>query len=193
MEDKEMSPEESLNLIQGMIGKARKRYTDNSFFFLLWGWITLTASLTHFFLATYTNFEYPHIGWTMTIAGGIISGIKGAQQDKKAVVRNYADKMYGWLWFSLGMAMFTIIFNGEVINWQVVPFILLLAGIGTAVSGAMMGFKPLQFGAIGFWALSIIAFRQPENYQMLMMGLGVAVGYLLPGYMMKHNLKSHGV
>lgn len=193
MGNKEMSPEESLGLIQAMIGKARKRYTDNSFFFLLWGWITLIASLAHFYLATYTNFEDPYIGWSLTIVGGIISGIRGARQGKKAVVRNYADKMYGWLWFSLGMAMFTIIFNGETIGWQIVPFILLLAGIGTAVSGAMMGFKPLQFGAIAFWALAIIAFKQPENYQMLLMGLGVAVGYLLPGYMMKHNSKSHGV
>lgn len=193
MDDKEMSPEESLDLIQTMIGKARKRYTDNSFFFLLWGWICLIASLVHFYLATYTDFEYPHIGWSMTIVGAIVSGIKGARQDKTAVVKNYADKMYGWLWFSLGMAMFTIIFNGEVINWQVVPFILLLAGIGTSVSGAMMGFRPLQFGAIAFWALSIIAFKQPENYQMLLMGLGVAVGYLLPGYMMKQNFKSNGV
>jgi hypothetical protein len=193
MEDKEISPQESLDLIQTMIGKARKRYTDNSFFFLLWGWIVLIASLAHFYLASYTSFEQPFIGWSLTIVGGIISAIKGAQQGKNAVVRNYADKMYGWLWFALGMAMFTIIFNGEVINWQVVPFILLLAGIGTAVSGAMMGFRPLQFGAIGFWALAIIAFRQPENYQMLMMALGVAVGYLLPGYMMKYNSKAHGV
>ncbi|GAB5525920.1 MAG: hypothetical protein Roseis2KO_37920 [Roseivirga sp.] len=193
MDEKEISPEESLELIQTMIGKARKRYTDNSFFFLLWGWITLIASLAHFYLATYTDFEHPYIGWSMTIVGGIISGIVGARQGKKAVVKNYADKMYGWLWFSLGMAMFTIIFNGEVINWQVVPFILLLAGIGTVVSGAMMGFRPLQLGAIAFWALSIIAFKQPENYQMLLMALGVAVGYLLPGYMMKYNLKSHGV
>lgn len=193
MDDKEMSPQESMDLIETMIGKARKRYTDNSFFFLLWGWICLIGSLTHFYLATYTDFEHPSIGWSLTILGGIISGIKGAQQGKRAVVKNYADKMYSWLWFSLGMAMFTIIFNGEAINWQVVPFILLLAGIGTAVSGAMMGFKPLQFGAIAFWVLAIISFRQPENYQMLMMGLGVVVGYLLPGYMMKHNLKSHGV
>lgn len=185
MDDQEISPEESLDLIQAMIGKARKRYTDNSFFFLLWGWITLSASLAHFYLATYTDFEHPEIGWSMTIVGGIISGIVGARRGKNAVVKNYTDKMYGWLWFSLGMAMFTIIFHGDVINWQVVPFIMLLAGVGTMVSGAMMGFKPLQFGAIGFWILAIIAFRQPENYQMLLMALSVAIGYLLPGYMMK--------
>ncbi len=193
MEDKEMSPEASLDLIQTMIGKARKRYTDNSFFFLLWGWIVLTASSAHFYFVTYTDFEHPYIGWSLTIVGGVISGIVGARKGKNSVVRNYTDKMYGWLWFSLGMAMFTIIFNGEMVNWQIVPLIMLLAGVGTVVSGAMMGFVPLQLGGAAFWALAIISFRQPENYQMLLMGLGVAVGYLLPGYMMRYKLKSHGV
>ena len=31
MKEKELSPEESIDLINTMIGKARKRYTDNSF------------------------------------------------------------------------------------------------------------------------------------------------------------------
>ena len=103
------------------------------------------------------------------------------------------DKMYGWLWLSLGLAMFTIIFNGELVGWNTVPFILLFAGVGTAVSGAMMNFKPMQFGALAFWILSFIAFRQSENDQMLLMALGVALGYLLPGYIMKANSKKHGV
>lgn len=193
MEEKDISPEESLQLIQSMIGRARKRYTDNSFFFLLWGWITLFASLLHFYLGVYTSFEHPYIGWTLTIVGGIISAIKGSQREKRSEVTNYTDKIYGWLWFSLGMAMFTIIFNGDIVNWYVVPFIMLFAGVGTLVSGVMMNFKPLQFGAIAFWALAIVSFRQPETYQMLLMALSVAVGYLLPGYIMKYNSRKNAV
>ena len=44
MKEKELSPEESIDLINTMIGKARKRYTDNSFYFLLWGWLVIVAS-----------------------------------------------------------------------------------------------------------------------------------------------------
>ena len=193
MEDKELTPEESLSLINNMIGRARKRYTDNSFYFLLWGWIVTVASLAHYILGMYTSFEHPYIGWTLTIAGAVISAIRGSKQRDKAVVHNYTDKMYGWLWMCLGIAMFTIIFNGQLINWNTIPFVLLFAGVGTAVSGAMMGFKPLQFGAIAFWVLAIVAFRLPEIYQMLLMALGVIVGYLLPGYIMKANAKKHGI
>lgn len=193
MEEKDITPQESMALIQSMIGKARKRYSDNSFFFLLWGWIVLVASSGHFYLSTFTDFEYPFIGWSLTIVGGIISGVVSARQGKKSQVKGYTDQMYGWLWLSLGIAMFTIVFNGQLINWNTTPFILLLAGVGTAVSGAMMGFKPLQFGALVFWILAFVAFRQPENYQMLIMALGIAVGYLVPGYIMKANFNKHGV
>jgi len=193
MEEKELTPQESMELIQSMIGKARRRYSDNSFFFLLWGWIVIIASLGHFYLSTFTDFEYPFIGWSLTIVGAIISGVVGAKRGKKSQVKNYTDEMYGWLWLSLGMAMFTIVFNGQQIGWNTVPFILLLAGVGTAVSGAMMGFKPLKIGALVFWILAFVAFRQPENYQMLIMAVGIAIGYLMPGYIMKANFRKHGV
>ena len=193
MDDKDLSPEQSLELIQSMIGRARKRYTDNSFFFLLWGWITLVASLGHFYLGVYTDYEHPYAVWSLSFVGGIVSAIYGSRMSKRSKVTNYTDKLYGWLWTSLGIAMFVIIFNGELLKWQVVPFIMLLAGVGTLVSGVMMGFKPLQFGSAAFWILSFIAFRQPEHYQMLLMALSVAAGYLLPGYIMKYNAKVNGI
>lgn len=193
MEDKELSPQESLDLIQQMIGKARKRYTDNSFYFLLWGWITIIASLFHYITATFTTFEHPYAGWSLTFVGAVVSMFRGRKDGRSAKVHNYTDKMYGWLWASLGIAMFTIVFNGESIGWSVVPFILLLAGVGTSVSGAMMNFQPLRIGAIIFWLLALAAFRVDENQQMLLMASGVAFGYLVPGYMMKSNAKKHGI
>lgn len=193
MEDKELSPQESLDLIQQMIGKARKRYTDNSFYFLLWGWITIIASLFHYITATYTSFEYPYAGWSLTLVGAVVSMIKGSKDGRSAKVHNYTDKMYGWLWASLGIAMFTIIFNGDLIGWNTVPFILLLAGVGTSVSGAMMNFQPLRIGSIVFWLLALAAFRVDPNQQMLLMASGVAFGYLVPGYIMKSNAKKNAI
>ncbi len=193
MEDKELSPQESLDLIQQMIGKARKRYTDNSYYFLLWGWITIIASLFHYITATYTTFEEPSAGWSLTFVGVILSIFRGRKEGKTAKVHNYTDKLYGWLWLSLGIAMFTIMFNGPMIGWNIVPFILLLAGVGTSVSGAMMNFQPLRIGAVIFWLLAIAAFRVDENQQMLLMAAGVAFGYLVPGYIMKSKNKKNAI
>ena len=65
----------------------------------------------------------------------------------------------------------------------------MLAGIGTFVSGAMMRFKVLQFGAICLWTMSIFAFQLNEVNQLPAMAAGIALGYLLPGYIMKANYK----
>lgn len=180
-----MSAQESMEIINSMIQKARKGYEENNYHFLLWGWIVLIASLFHFTTATFTSFEYPFAGWALTLVGAVLSSVRGSKDSKRAKVVGYTDKLYGWLWTSLGLAMFTIVFNGIVIDWEIIPFIMLLAAVGTNVSGAMMRFKPLHFGAAVFWILAIVAFQLDENYQNLCMAIGVAFGYLVPGYLMK--------
>ena len=193
MEDKELSPQESLDLIQSMIGRARKRYTNNSFYFLLWGWIVMLGSFIHFYLLEFTDYPYPFIGWSLHIVGIVASIVKSVKNSKESVVSNYTDKVYGWLWLSLGISMFTILFNAEFFEWTVVPFILLLVSIGTFVSGAMMRFRPLQIGGVAFWLLCFVAFRVPEAYQMLIMSVSMLIGYLIPGYIMNYNAKKNGV
>lgn len=193
MEEKDLSPNESMKLINSMIGRARKRYTDNSFYFLLWGWIVMIASFIHFYLMEFTDYPHYYIGWSLNIVGVIASIVKSAKDNKKEVVRHYSDRVYGWLWLALGLAMFTILFNGEQQNWSIVPFILILVAVGTFVSGAMMNFKPLQIGGVVFWLLCFVAFRVNEAYQMLIMSSSMLIGYLIPGYIMKYNAKKYGV
>ncbi len=189
MEDKELSPEESLNLINSMIGKARKRYTDNSFYFLLWGWLVISAAALHYFFAVADVIEEPSMAWFIMFIGAIVSMVYGRRQEKQAAVTHYTDKLYAWLWFSLGVAMVIVIINGQLLNFQIVPLMLMLAGVGTFISGAMMRFKVLQFGAACLWAMSIFAFRLDEIDQLPAMAVGIAIGYLLPGYVMKFNYK----
>ena len=144
MDEKELSPQESLDLINSMIGKARKRYTDNSFYFLLWGWLTIAASALHYYFAVSELIDYPSMAWLLMIVGAIVSMVYGMRQEKRASVTHYTDKLYGWLWLSLGVAMVIVIMNGQFLNFQIVPLMLLITGVGTFFSGAMMRFKVLQ-------------------------------------------------
>lgn len=193
MDEKELSPHQSLELIQTMINRARCRYADNSFYFLLWGWIVLIASSTHFYLLEFTDYPHPYIGWSLNIIGVIAAIIKSVRDGKRTVVTNYTDKVYGWLWLALGIGMFTILFNGEMLGWSIVPFILLLVAIGTFVSGSMMRFRPLQIGGVVTWLLSIWAFQSTEAYQMLMTAIAMLLGYLIPGYIMKYNTRKNAI
>lgn len=189
MDEKELSPQESLDLINSMIGKARKRYTDNSFYFLLWGWLTIAASALHYYFAVSKLIDYPSMAWLLMIVGAIVSMVYGMRQEKRASVTHYTDKLYGWLWLSLGVAMVIVIMNGQFLNFQIVPLMLLITGVGTFFSGAMMRFKVLQFGAVCLWAMSIFAFQLDGIDQLPVMAAGITLGYLVPGYIMKSNTK----
>ncbi len=189
MEEKELSPQESLNLINDMIGKARRRFTDNSFYFLLWGWLVILASVLHYWFAVAKVIEEPSMAWFLMFVGAAVSMIHGKRQEKRSSVSHYTDKLYMWMWLSIGVAMLIVIINGQYMNFQIIPLMLMLAGIGTFVSGAMMRFKVLQFGAICLWAMSIFAFQLNEVNQLPAMAAGIALGYLLPGYIMKANYK----
>ena len=191
MKEKELSPQESLDLINSMISKARKRYSDNSFYFLFWGWLVIIASLLHYWLAVESLIEQPSMAWLLMFVGAIVSTIYGKKQSKEAKVSHYTDKLYAWMWMSLGIAMVIVIINGQELNYQIVPLILMLAGVGTFISGAMMKFNILQFGAVCLWATAIFAFQLDENNQLLANAIGIAIGYLLPGYIMKSNYRKN--
>lgn len=189
MEDKELSPQESLDLINSMIGKARERYTNNSFYFLLWGWLVILGSVLHYWFAKEAIIEDPQMAWAIMPVGAVISIIHGIKQDKKATVTHYTDKLYGWLWMSIGVSMVIIIVNGQYLNFQIIPLILMVAGIGTFVSGSMMKVGILRFGAICLWVGSFAAFQFQELDQLPINALAIAIGYLLPGYVMKAKNK----
>jgi hypothetical protein len=43
--EKELSPQESIELIQTMINKTKGVVADDSFYFLLWGWLVFACCL----------------------------------------------------------------------------------------------------------------------------------------------------
>ena len=77
MSEKELSKEESLQLITEMIGQAKRNFAKGgSFYFLLWGFVVMTANLGHYIL-TAIEFEHPYYVWSLTIPAAIISMVYG--------------------------------------------------------------------------------------------------------------------
>ncbi len=186
MSEKELTKEQSLQLITDMIGQAKRNFAKGgSFYFLLWGWVVMLANLGHYILASYTNFEQPYIVWLATIPAGIISGIYGGRQGRNAKVKSHLDKMYGYIWLSVFISVLIILFFMGDVNYNVNAIILVFAGLGTLLSGLMLRFRPLVLGGLALWISSIVAFNMPVNDQYLIGAIGIIAGYLIPGYLLK--------
>jgi hypothetical protein len=49
-DEKELSPQESLDLIKSMINKTKGAVADDSFHFLMWGWLVFSCCLASYIL-----------------------------------------------------------------------------------------------------------------------------------------------
>lgn len=186
MGEKELTNEESLALISDMICQAKRNVArGGSFYFLLWGGVVVFANLSQYLLNKYDLYEYPYIVWLATIPAAIISVMRGTGHRKRARVRSHLDGIYGLIWLGVSIGIVIVLVFMEQINYNVNGVILILAGLGTFISGCMLRFRPLVVGGIAIWICSIIAFNLPTMEQSLVGAVAISVGYIVPGYLLK--------
>ncbi len=187
---------DSLRVITEMIENSKSNFKDNSFFYLLWGWLVLIASVINFTLLQMGHFEIAWIPWPILMfGGGIVSGIAGYRMGKKAKAKTMFDTAMAFLWGGFVVTIFIILFTASSGNltWKASNIMIIaLYGLGTFVSGGLLKFKPLIIGGVFSWAIAIATIFIPELYSLLMVALSIVVAYLVPGYMLKSKEKSQG-
>jgi hypothetical protein len=184
----EISPQQSLQLIESMIAKTKADLRENRFYFLLWGWTSFVAILLQFALKVVLHYKHHYIVWILTLVAGVIT-IVGAQKDsKRAKVRTYVGESMGELWKGVGISFFILSFIITVgIGWvNAWPFMILMYGLGTFISGKFLQFKPLVAGGIISWTLAAASVFVSYNSQLLF-AAAIFISYLLPMYIMPPN------
>jgi hypothetical protein len=179
-----LSAQQSLDIITNMIAQAKGNVKRNNFYFLLWGWVIALANLGVYALSV-LEYAYPYIVWIVTIPTWIYTMYKGFQMGKSSGRTTHLDKVNISLWISFGIVVFTIVAFGYNINYQINTLILLIIAIPTFVSGTILKFRPLMFGAAAFWIFGIIGFLVPREIQPLIGAVAIICGYLVPGYLLK--------
>ncbi len=187
----DFSPQDSLVIIEGMINKAKNNFTDDSFLYLLWGWVVFGCSIGHFLMLKFNLFKNPEIIWMLTWVTVIIQVVYLTKQKKNERVKTYTDEIISYLWVTFGISMFmiTIIFT-KTNTWQLLyPILLLFYGIPTFLTGIIMRFTPLKVGGIICWCLSIAATIVSPIYALLLVSLAMLAAWIVPGYLLKARFK----
>ena len=183
----DLSPQQSLALIQNMIGKARVDLSKNRFYFLLWGWFAFLAMITQFVVKTVFHFPYHYLVWSLSIPVTIITIIRSGRDARRSNTKTYVGESMGHLWMGLGISFFILIFilSSRVMGWQfTIPLSILFYGLGTFVSGRILQFKPFVVGGIINWVLACIAVYIHYDYQLLLGAVAVLCSYLVPAYLL---------
>jgi len=188
MEEKNITEQESLVIIQQMMNKTKEQLFDNSNLFLLWGFAAFICTVTQYILIK-INIQNSEAVWIAMPIIAVIHIYIVIKQRSKIKVQTYNGNAISALWTAIGFAFISIVFfASQKIN--ILPTIILLYAIGTFVTGKIIDFKPLVIGGSICFLLSIvIAFIKDEN-QLLIMATAILISYIIPGFLLKKEYKN---
>ena len=185
IEDRPLSPEESLQLIADTITRTKDNIKESSFCFLLWGWLISIASFSFYLLQQFTAFKYYFLPFPVLAITGVITTVLYYRRKRSTASITHLSDFLLKMWIALGFSFFIVVFIN--VSQHAVPFTytLLIGGIGTLASGLVLRFKPLIAGGILFFIAAIASIYISDDYKVLLQGGGVIFSYLIPGYLLK--------
>lgn len=182
-----LKPQESLQLINEMIERAKQSFSKISFYFLFWGILLTVAGVVEYFLDRVIHYKYSYIGWpVLGVIGFIVATIKSRKEDQSKV-RSYAGRIFGYLWGGFGLTLVLLIVATVGTGLNPGSFIIILTGLPTFVTGGVMRFRPLIIGGIVFWVIGILSFFFLGEFRSLIFSFAIVCGYIIPGLMLKKS------
>lgn len=187
--EKSLTNEESLRIITEMIGKAKRETAgDGGFQLLLWGWVIAICNLGHYLLAKLA-FERPYLVWVLVIPAVLLSFWKGYQLASRSQVKSHISQVVSQLWVIVFVGIVITLAFMPTIGFYQNPIILILAGIGMFVMGALIRVNIVKAGGVLLLVAAVIAFLLPVSEQYLLAGIAMVLGYLVPGYYLKNKYR----
>jgi hypothetical protein len=191
MEDKPiLSVEESLDIIEEMIEQAKKAMTDNSLLFLSWGWLLLGTLATQFILKVLFRYSHHYYAWALMYLVLVFLLFNHKRKMAKRMPVSYIDRIIQYLLIFLivSSVLLTLIFFR--IGWEncYTFYVVLMAG-ACFLAGTLMNYYPLIVASVVCAALAILTTFISFDAKLLVCGLAVLVGYIIPGYLLRSNYK----
>lgn len=194
-DDKQMTGQDSLAIIQQMISAAKQDQKDDGAGWILWGWLLFMSSLL-----TVANI---HFGWFGTfffwnIFGLIALLLLAASIIKKMVlrpakkVRTYMKDVFDKLniGFTLLLLLIILAMNVDVKPAIGFPLLTGLYAFWIMIYGALLNFKPSVIAAYVVFGLALSGmFVNSFQWVMALHALAALVGYIIPGHMAYNAFK----
>ena len=180
------SAEQSISLIEEMIQEVKQEISHDSFLYLMWGWLTAIAALTHYFLQFQMEYAHGYAAWSLMILGAIIHFAYIYRRSKVQRSSTYTEKSLAAIWISFFISIVVLVMGIFTIGGNnVFPFFIMLYASAVYATGRVINFKPLIIGGASNWVIAIFSFFQPFEIKLLLIALAITLSYIIPGYMLK--------
>lgn len=191
----QLDPQKQFELIEQTIRQAKNSFYKGSFHYLAWGWALAIAGIAQFLLAIMgSNFNW--IPWPAVaiIIGGVVAFHEKNRAEKK---KEPMDRVFGYIWggFLATLGIMIVMTVSNHINPN--PYVIVLSGMPTFISGGMLRSNILIIGAAVFWGIGIASFFIPSIFTPLAFSGALILGWVIPGHVLrrqeqKEMQESHG-
>ena len=209
-QEKQLTEQESLQLIQQMINKAKGSYHDTGIGPILWGSVITFCSLATFAEVQF-NFELPFDVWLLTLIAIIPQIFISIREGRMRKVLKYEDVALGYIWACFGISIFLLIHINAGIISHLDPIFkdynelkgpheitfdyasystslfLMLYGMPSILTGGITKFKPMLYGGILCWLCCIISVYTNIKTDLLLMALSAMAMWLIPGIILRRK------
>lgn len=195
MEEKQISGQESLLIIQQMIHTAKKEQKDDGRGWILWGWLLFFASVFTW-INLHTEWVSVFFFWTafgiLTLAVTLFEVLRDSFFRKSKRVRTYTKDLFEKLniGFFVMLAFIILAINLDVDPKKGFALLLGLYGFWILIYGTALDFRPSVIGAFITWGFGLAAlFVKTFEWTMILHAAAVLCGYIIPGHIAHNEFK----
>jgi hypothetical protein len=194
MEEKDLTGEESLQLINRMIHEAKGYFAESGVSVILYGFSILICTMLAYLLEK--NFiSFPFNPFLLMIPVFFIQAWIHYREDKKKKAKTFTDEAIDYVWTGQLLAVLAALCgNFAHAGYIIVTMILLVSGFATFVTGAIAKFRyAIVSGIICLLIAAVSFFVQNENIYLLLALVSVIV-VIIPGFILRAYYKKlqHG-
>lgn len=192
MGEKKLTENESLLIIEQMIGRARQEERDSGWGWIVWGWLLFVTSVAHFVLIR-LKVNHPSRVWDYFLYGAILlvllSILARYWGPAKGRVRTYTNELVDKFGFAFFVSLVVMSYGNYVTDLNPsgtsFGYLLLLYAFWMYIHGSAYRFALLRYGAYVNWLGAMVIFyfgiKLGANV-LLVHAVCVALGYLVPGH-----------
>ncbi len=182
MEDKPISGEESLQIINQMIGEAKRSYITTGLASIVWGALIFICGMVTWAQIHY-NFSIGFDIWLLLFVALVVQIIFSVKQTK---IKNFKTRLEGTInavWTTFGICIMLItVYQNVIPNVPHSIFLyLVLYGMPTFITGMAVKFYPMIIGGIICWVMAIISLFTGTEVNFLLMAISGVIAWLIPG------------
>ncbi len=194
-QEKQMTEQESLLIIQQMINTAKKEQRDDGTGWIIWGWLLFLASactLLNLYFKWFSAWFFWNFFGVISLVFLLYTIIRFLFFRKTEKVKTYTKDIFDKLniGFFISLALIIVAINVGVGPEKGFALLMGLYGFWILIYGTALNFRPSVIGAYITWALAFAALFV-KNFEMIMAlhAIAVLAGYIIPGHIANSEFK----